>query len=353
MNNKKSSSFFLPILVVIAFLVLINLYIVLIFKSAPLDFPIGKRQFDLLKTYAKAEKSLFYIDQSAKYSAQQALQQMAGEGILYEPKCGSFNGVNALVTITKKGANFYADECSLDDKSLNENFLKYFNDIFRNYIGNYPDAYIPGSYDYEIKNNELIGRAKENIVFQIVPEGFEVKPEITSTNPNDIYQQVSGGEIPSKLFVAMKSKIDIETIKQYHPEVWVQYTELCSRMGATTFGNPPGICKSLPVKCCITSGYRHPAYNKEKSGAANSPHQYGTALDIYIGKGKAEQLKWADAADDLFTRVGIYPSDTHIHVDLMPPKGEYKLRYWIGQGGTVLERANSFAELQSKATRFT
>jgi len=309
---------------------------------------IGDVQLNIMKNFQNAEKSLFYIDQSAKYSAQQALQQMADEGILYEPECGSFNGINALAVITKKDADFDTKECALDDKKLNDNFLKYFNDSFRNYIGNYPDVYLPDSYEYEIKGNELIGKAKENIVIQIIPEGFEVKPEITSTNPNEIYQQVSSGEIPNKPLVAMKSNPDIDTIKQYHPEVWVQYTELCKKMGAS-----PGVCKFLKTKCCITSGYRHPAYNKEKSGAANSPHQYGTALDIYVGKGKAEQLKWADAADELFTRIGIYPRDTHIHIDLMPPKGEYKLKYWIGHEGTVLERANSFAELQSKATRFT
>ena len=309
---------------------------------------IGQYQFSILNVANRAESSLFYIDQSAKYSVQQALQQMADEGILYEPECGSFDGVNALAAIVKKGDDFDLKECSLDDKSLNENFLRYFNESFRNYIGNYPDAYIPDSYEYEIKGNELIGKAKENIVLQIVPEGFEAKPEITSTKPSEIYQKASGGEIPGKLLVAMKSNPDTDTIRQYHPEVWVQYTELCKKMGAS-----PGACKYLKTKCCITSGYRHPAYNMEIGGAANSPHQLGVALDIYVGKDVKEQIRWADAADDLFTRVGIYPSQGHIHVDLLPPKGEYQLRYWIGSKGKVLERANSFAELQGKAARFT
>lgn len=309
---------------------------------------IGQYQFSILNVANRAESALLYIDQSAKYSSQQALQQMADEGILYEAECGSFDGINALAVITKKGDDFDLRECSLDDKKLNENFLKYFNESFQNYIANYPDAYIPDSYEYGVKGNELIGKAKENIVIQIAPEGFEVKPEITSTKPSEIYQQVSVGEIPSKLFVAMKSNPDIATIKQYHPEVWVQYEELCKKMGAS-----PGACKYLKTKCCITSGYRHPAYNKEIGGAANSPHQLGVALDIYVGKDVKEQLKWADAADELFTRVGIYPSQGHIHIDLAPPKGEYQLRYWIGSKGRILERANSFAELQSKATRLT
>ena len=116
---------------------------------------IGNVQLDIIRNFQNAESSLFYIDQSAKYSVQQALQQMADEGVLYEAECGSFDGISALAAIAKKGDDFDLKECSLDDKSLNENFLRYFNESFRNYIGNYPDAYIPDSYEYEIKESGI------------------------------------------------------------------------------------------------------------------------------------------------------------------------------------------------------
>ncbi|MBI4453247.1 hypothetical protein HY636_01245, partial [Candidatus Woesearchaeota archaeon] len=45
---------------------------------------IGERQFSLIRTYQEAEKALFYIDQSAKYSLQQAVYELGKDGGLSE-----------------------------------------------------------------------------------------------------------------------------------------------------------------------------------------------------------------------------------------------------------------------------
>lgn len=345
----------MPLIVIISLIILINLYAVLLNKNSPLKYPIGKRQFELLKAYMQAESALFYIDQSAKYSAQQAVYELANQGGYYdENDCGSFQETSVWAVIEKDTDSSKVKECYPSDKSVKENFKKFFNEILADYLANYPEAYVPTSYDYELNGNlDIIGKAKEKLVINIIPENFVVKPKvITTTDINEIYKQAISQDIPQILKVPMKSNPDIETIKQYYPEVWSQYVELCKRMGfVNILGNPPGSCKDTPTKCCITSGYRHPAYNKEIGGATNSAHQYGVALDIKVGRGLQEQLKWAIEASNLFTRIGIYPSDTHIHVDLMPPKGEFQTAYWIGYKGTTIAKANDINGLESEAKR--
>ena len=93
----------MPLVVIIALFVLINLWLVLLYKNEPLKYPIGKRQFDLLKTYMKAESGLLYIDQSAKYSLQQAVYELAQNGGIVEvdndvaSKCKNFYGYNVII----------------------------------------------------------------------------------------------------------------------------------------------------------------------------------------------------------------------------------------------------------------
>ena len=224
------------------------------------------------------------------------------------------------------------------------------------YLVNYPDALIPAYYDYEMEGAlEVKGLSKEDIVIDILLEQQPAKAAKSSiTDTNKIYTQSLSQEIPEKLRVAMKSNPDVETIKQSHPEVWQQYIELCKRINSVDrFGNPPGACTSQQQKCCITSGYRHPAYNQEIGGARNSPHQYGLAIDVYAGPLK-EQLRLVEANEKptrLFTRVAVYPDSTHVHFDLMPLKGEYAVAYMAlsKKSGKTIATASSFAELENKA----
>ncbi|MEK6984465.1 MAG: D-Ala-D-Ala carboxypeptidase family metallohydrolase [Nanoarchaeota archaeon] len=311
---------------------------------------IGQHQFSLLKAGNEAEKALLYSKRSAEFSAYQTIYELANNmGYYEESECGAFQGTNVIASIEKEKEGTKIKGCYLTDDKIKKNFKENFDEQLNNYLANYPDANIPGFYNYELKGRlEIIGRSEENLVIEILPENFVVKPAITATKPSEIYQQVVKGETPTKLNVPMKSNPDIEAIKTFHPEVWNQYVELCRRMGAS-----PGICAKTPTKCCITSGYRHPSYNKKEGGARNSAHQYGVALDIYVGKDKLEQLKWANAATEeepkLFTRVGIYPGSTHIHVDLMPPSGEFAAKYWIGAKGKTISTASNFNELENKA----
>lgn len=346
MKKKRSSLFFMPLLVIVALIVLINLFIVLTFKNAAFSGnPIGKRQFELFKTYMQGEKALFYTDQSAKYSLQQSVYDLSKKGGYYdEPDCGYAQGAVVWIAIEKDKDKLKPKNCFPDEQYIIDNLLNFFDEKLNIYLANYPDAYIPEAYDYEVRGNlEVIGKAIEELKIKILPEDFVAKPI-----------QVTAGEISPILNEPMRANPDIETIKLNHPEVWEKYVQLCKKMGTTDIlGSPPGVCKYSQKQCCITSGYRHPAYNKEEKGARNSAHQYGTALDIYVGRGKEIQTKWAEAAKEVgFTRVGIYPADTHIHVDTMPLQGAFTVPFWIGRGGKTLEKAYSLAELENKARKY-
>ncbi|MDP3765839.1 MAG: D-Ala-D-Ala carboxypeptidase family metallohydrolase [Nanoarchaeota archaeon] len=353
MRLKKKALFFEGLMFFIVLIILTTALFTLYKKQNkfPDQFKIGERQFSLIKTYQKAEKVLFYIDQSAKYSAYQSVFDLANKGGFYEvPGCGSFGDFNVWVSIEKDNKNqLIVKKCYPNKDILKESSKKFFHDIFSEFIANHPEVYIPTSYDYELDGNlEIKGKTAESLVFDIALEKPAAKTvAITKKEAKDAYKP--SGELQI-LRVAMKSKPDVETVKEYHQEVWDSYVELCKKMKST-----PQICGKKPTKCCVTSGYRHPAYNKEIGGAANSPHQFGVALDIYVGRDVDEQLRWAREAVEsgLFTRAGIYPGDTHIHIDSIPPKGEYSIRYWIGRKGKTIATANNYVELENKASAFT
>lgn len=350
MKSKKGAVLFSIILVVFMVVILLYAWGLLASKYKGFDKNIGERQYQLINIYQKAEKALFYIDQSAKYSAQQVAYDLAKKGGFTESDCGSYFDTNLWL----KKEDDTIKKCYPVEQSLKNNFTQIFNEELTKYLEIYPDALIPANYDYKLSGSlEVTGIAKENLVIDILPEKFTVKPAITTTNPSEIYLQ-SQLQKPEILRVPAKLGIDIKTIKDYHPEVLVQYAELCKRIGV----EPTYECISPPKKCCITDGYRHPARNQKEGGARNSAHQYGLALDIYIGSLK-EQLRVAELNEGnnnqpkLFTRVGVYPGDTHIHVDLMPLKEAYAVPFFVAKGGQTLATANNLAELENKATRFT
>lgn len=187
MLNKKSSMFFLPILVIIAVIVLINLYIVLSIKNASFSSkPIGQRQFDLFRIYLRGESALFYIDQSAKYSLQQAVYELAQKGgvseydiynFFIEHKCGKFNDAYVWYRLSKDTSGTLKIENCFDEKSVIYNLEYYFNKNLKPYLENYPHNIIVDNYDYELKDGlEIIGKAKSPLTFHILKD--ELKPTL-------------------------------------------------------------------------------------------------------------------------------------------------------------------------------
>jgi len=94
----------------------------------------------------------------------------------------------------------------------------------------------------------------------------------------------------------------------------------------------------------VTSGYRI-------HGSENSPHRFALAIDIAVGD-LAEQIKWGRQALRYFFRVGLYPQNGIIHVDLCDEHWQRRFGgrpSWVRIDGkytsfATLEEAIAFAE---------
>jgi len=176
----------MPLIVIILIIVLVNLYIVLLEKG-PFTKPIGSRQFDLFKVYLEAEKSLLFIDQSAKYSLQQAIYELGQKGgsseididetpdseyELYETpfysRCGKYYGY--FIWYKENGQN----EC-IDENRIQSSLIYIFKINLDKYLERHPTNIPQNNYNYEIKNGiEIIGKAKESLRLDILKD--ENKP---------------------------------------------------------------------------------------------------------------------------------------------------------------------------------
>jgi hypothetical protein len=132
--------------------------------------------------------------------------------------------------------------------------------------------------------------------------------------------------------VTMDGTADLVTIAKTPYPVLSKYKKLCAYMDVEPFAG--GTWKKQGkqnVLGYITSGYR----NKVIEGNISSPHLFAFALDIAVGDIKA-QVEWAKRAIQLYTRIGLYPANGFIHVDLAPiiwMKKYYKRRYWCKVNG--------------------
>ncbi len=176
---KKSSLFFMPLIVIILIIVLVNLYIVLLEKGS-FTKPIGSRQFDLFKTYLEAEKALFFIDQSAKYSLQQSIYELAKDGGLSEVYASDVltSRETPFIPIAKKCGKFYGyslwyekDAVCFDENKVKLNLELLFNERMNSYLDDYPINIWLDNYKYEIRDSiEIIGRAKEPLKLDILKD---------------------------------------------------------------------------------------------------------------------------------------------------------------------------------------
>lgn len=139
------------------------MYFILKFTSPTLiGAVIGTKSITLLQTSHKAEKIIFYIDQSAELASKNAAYYLAEKGI---SNCGEFNGYNLLNNKTKD-----IDECFTN---IENNFQIIFNKNLNNYISLYPDYNIPQKNYDTIINKEsgktrVLGFANNNIEFEAI-----------------------------------------------------------------------------------------------------------------------------------------------------------------------------------------
>jgi len=153
---------------------------------------IGENSFNIIKSANEAETSLFFIDQSAKYSLQQAIYELAQNGVsvsefdvnevnINQPfainKCGKFKDAYVWYELKKDSLNNYVQNECFDKDPLITNLVYFFNKNLNQYLTTSPYSIPINNYEYEVKDNlEIIGKAKSPLAFDILKD--ESKPSI-------------------------------------------------------------------------------------------------------------------------------------------------------------------------------
>ncbi|MBI2557956.1 D-alanyl-D-alanine carboxypeptidase family protein [Candidatus Woesearchaeota archaeon] len=271
---------------------------------------LGQKEFDvigasslrLLGVSNDAESALLYIDQSAKYSLQQAVYDLAQNGGFYEigdfveidssgsqdasqqtKSCGKFDDAAVWYEITKDSSGIYKSTSCFDESALNRNLEYEFNKNLNKYLSNYP-TYIPqDNYNFEIKDSiEITGRAVLPIEFSILKD--EAKAIVIQ--PKEV-----------KITAESRDLIDFTG------------TELCAK-GRTCLLTKPAydlllkaqeIAKQNKVSLEVTFGYRtmeqqQMIWNRNPDSryvcppSPSCPHLTGNVVDIVIKGSKDWKL---------------------------------------------------------------
>lgn len=130
------------------------------------------------------------------------------------------------------------------------------------------------------------------------------------------------------------------------------YQQFCDRLSWIPYGGGSILVPGDRWQVgSITSGFRDEIMN----GNRFSAHRYALAFDISVGDATA-QLIAARVAAELFPRVGCYPYNGFLHVDLMPDIWTVrydKKKYWVkGREGYILG-TNDFQEVVDVMTEIS
>jgi len=139
--HKKSLLFNIS-LVIITIIVLTTALIAL-GQLSPFKDGIGSRAFDIVNVYQEAENRLFYVDESAGLSAQQAAYDLAQNGGYSDkPECNEYRDYAIWSDATAK-------ECYPDD--YKEGFKKIFNNNIKDYLSLLPfDKFIDFNEQFSV-----------------------------------------------------------------------------------------------------------------------------------------------------------------------------------------------------------
>ncbi|MBI2102138.1 D-alanyl-D-alanine carboxypeptidase family protein [Candidatus Woesearchaeota archaeon] len=145
---------------------------------------IGASSLMLVGASNEAEKTLLYIDQSAKYSLQQAVYELSKSGgipdyvtvdeifsetlVSTSAQCSKFFGYSLWYDKTKDSE----EAISCFDASQSTSNLQYlFNKNLNQYLSAYPHNIPQDNYEYEVRDKlEIIGKAAKPLRFDILKD---------------------------------------------------------------------------------------------------------------------------------------------------------------------------------------
>ena len=248
------------LMVLVVTTVLTSLAVALFIKQGKLPDPLGDVALKSMNTYMEGEKTLFMIDQAAKYSAYPTVYELAENGGFYNPssQCGDYLGYAILYDKGK--------ECN---PNLNEEFIQTYG---KNLDAMLNGVVVPDSYEYEMMQEnpiKIVGVSREMLEF---PISYTTEKPITKTEVCPIPEL-----------------IDTNTIGIYCSAT--QSKCALSPGAIQALGKAMQIAENKGFELQITSGFRtyeqQQALKAEKGEQAagsgcNAPHETGGAVDIVL-----------------------------------------------------------------------
>lgn len=315
MKKKKGSLFFMPLVVIISFIVLIYLYYVLLSKNGNfIKSPIGSRQFDLLKAYAKADGALLYIDQSAKYSLQQAIYDLAQNGgsvsefdaylsdseqIFYSNDCGKKNGAFVWLEIKKDSEGKLTENQCIDENSIEENYIFYFDNKLNSHLKNH-QGLPANNYKYHFKDNlEITGMALSPIKFLILKDeakAAEKKPvDVAVAGIPQNLKDFTGTELCAPGFKCLLTEEAYSKLIAAENLAEQKGIKLLATEGYRDIDEIKRLWQANAKKYPDTAERERKVCNPDN--AEKCPHLSGNAIDIFIkGKNKRtmNSVEWVN-----------------------------------------------------------
>jgi len=222
-KNKKAVFYSITVLIFTIFILIFAL--IAVYKKTSPPKKIGEEQMELIKHYQEGENILFYIDQSAKYSAYNGVYSLAQKGLYFDGvECG--NSLGRIELPTPMGVirgytmweNVISDqkkECYPTERDIAMNFNLFMNNQLNGYLDNYPDAAIPkNNYDFNFneKNMEIKGLAAQNILIPLDRQRYKAEnyPKLPEDEKSCLSRE--GYVIPRKLSLSVPTKENENTV---------------------------------------------------------------------------------------------------------------------------------------------
>src|SRR3989344_2124779 len=215
-KNKRGVDMWWIFLIVAVFIAVVSYSVSYAQGKRQIGNYIGEYQFSMMSAVNDAEKAFLYIDQSAKYSLQQASYDIAKSGGISEERdialgepfvpyeCGRYYGSYAWLEI-KKDKGIYLEKDCFDESLARHNLEYVFDKKLNGFLANYPERIPTSNYDYEFQGNlEVLGIAKE-------PMKIEIKGKKVSSTTKAEYEKI--GEYSIK--PSFKAKIDYNIDEEY------------------------------------------------------------------------------------------------------------------------------------------
>lgn len=246
---------------------------------------VGDYALSLLGKSKEAEKALFYIDQSAKYSLQQAVYEIAKNGGVSEIEeagtdegfadyeCGKFKDSYVWYEIKKTESGYDLKEC-FDESAVSSYLMQGFNENMDEYISSAPKEMPTDNYIYDIKDDsEIIGTAKLPIKFNVLRDDEEVplpplKPrqyKVDSEGKAVEEKKTAEGKETPKDTAKLKSLVDFSGVSTATlGKETIDITGLCEKGNRCSLTNEAyqlllkahKIAKQKGIYLQVTQGYR-------------------------------------------------------------------------------------------------